>query len=84
MIFVLTESLMNGTVTMSVITTGVQAGDFEQAKAKIKDLPNVRSFATIKTDNSEVFQFVMYSAKPGDPFAFPCHGNMSNKPLTII
>lgn len=47
MLFILNESLMNGTVTMSVSTTGIKADSFNEAKKKVKALPNVKNVEII-------------------------------------
>jgi hypothetical protein len=78
MMFLLTESILNGTVTMSVHGVAVDAPDFASAKAKLKAMPNMVN-AAIHTDSDEVFSF---SIPQQDVFG--CFGHMENKPLKVI
>jgi tRNA/tmRNA/rRNA uracil-C5-methylase (TrmA/RlmC/RlmD family) len=53
MIFVLNEAVMNGTVTMKTIITGVEGSSFEVARAKLKTKLATLSNVTIKEDSAE-------------------------------
>lgn len=74
--YLLTEQIMNGTITMQIISTGVEADIFGYAIAKIKDLPNFVK-ATIHTENDLEFSYSIAGQ-------FPCYGRMENKVLKII
>ena len=76
MIFILTEQVFNGTVTMSVIPTGVEADSFKEAVNKIKD--KLKSIPhEIKRDDDDVFRY----STEGD---FPLVGYVTKKPLEIL
>jgi hypothetical protein len=55
MIFILTESIMNGTVTMNIITTGIDADSFMDAKKKVKNLPNFYKATILKETEQELY-----------------------------
>ncbi len=77
MIFILTESVMNGTVTMDIITSGIEADTWEEARAVLKSLPGVRS-ADIRTDdNTEVTYYK-------DAMTLGVQGIMKNEPLNMV
>lgn len=74
--YLLTEQIMNGTVTMQIISTGIEAETFEDAIAKVKHLPNFGK-ATIHTENNLIFDYSIYGQAQ-------CYGRMENKILRII
>ena len=76
-VFILKESVMNGTVTMEVFVTGIKADTFEQAIKKVKSLKNV-STAVIKNETDECFEFIISNE------TFPTWGCIKNEPLRII
>jgi len=74
--FLLTEQIMNGTVTMEIISTAINTETFQQAIEKIKLLPNFdKAIITQKTD--KMFTYYMKGE-------FPCYGKMENKQIKII
>ena len=75
--FILKESVMNGTVTMEVFVTGIKADTFEQAIEKVKSLKNF-SAAVIKSETNECFEFTISNE------TFPTWGCLKNEPLKII
>jgi hypothetical protein len=74
--YILTEQIMNGTVTMQIISTGVEAETFEDAIIKIKNLPNFPIMTIQKENNSEFSYYISGQ--------FPCFGRMENKILRVI
>jgi len=74
MIFILKESIMNGTVTMFTKTTGIEANTFEEAKEKVKLLPNVIN----KFDVIEKEDLISIKLKPEFIESYPCYGTMDN------
>jgi hypothetical protein len=74
--YLLTEQIMNGTITMQIISTGIEAETFEDAIIKIKNIPNL-SRATILTENDLEFNYFITGR-------FLCYGRMENKILHII
>jgi hypothetical protein len=78
MIFVLTERIMNGTVTMGVMTTGVEENTFEAAINKVKNLKNFSS-AIINEETEHVFTYHI-----NNDSGFPVYGLLDDKPLKII
>ena len=74
--YLLTEQIYNGTVTMSIISTGVLADTWEEAKEKVKNMQNM-SRATIIEDTDVVISYRIEQR-------FPCYGRMENKALAVI
>jgi hypothetical protein len=82
MIFLLNESVMNGTVTMKVISTGVEAPTFAEAVAKVKNLETFRSLlkVEIREDSSERFSYIIL----GQEGPFNVWASMDNKELQVV
>ena len=79
MIYILIEHVMNGTVTMNTITTGVEAETFKDAIEKVKGMEGFRKFKpeiNKETDKEFEFQF------PNQDL--PVWGGMTDKPIKII
>lgn len=85
MLFLLNEQIMNGTVTMSILSTGVEAKDFSGAKDKIKaNIDAAKKAAdeficSVHQDTDTEFSYTI-----GALTQFPCYGRMENKPLRVI
>jgi hypothetical protein len=86
MLFLLNEQIMNGTVIMSILSTGVEAPGFEGAKEKIR-----ANIAAAKKASDEEFRCDIhqdtdseFSYTIGAFTHFPCYGRMENKPLRVI
>ena len=77
MIYILEESVMNGTVTMSTIVTGVESDTFAGAVAVVKALPKFQS-TWIHCDSPLAFK---YTIPGGD---FPVYGQMTPEPLRML
>ncbi len=75
--YLLVEQIMNGTVTMQIISTGIETQTFEDAIMKVKNLPNF-SKASIHTENDSEFTYSIGNQQ------FPCYGRMENNVLKII
>jgi hypothetical protein len=73
MIYILTQQFMNGTVTMGITTLGIEAGNFEEAKGKVKKLSGMAK-ATVTEDDEETLCFCLPEVI----------GTMENTPLNII
>jgi len=73
MIFILTEQMMNGTVTMRIFTSGIEADSFEEAKDILKQFPKMKT-ACITQDDRQNFNFHLQNMI----------GTMKNMPLKII
>jgi hypothetical protein len=73
MIFVVTEQVMNGTVTMAVITSGIEAETFHDA---VEILKQQRGFdkAIIKEETPEEFVYNLPQ----------CFGIMKSEPLRML
>jgi hypothetical protein len=76
MLFALSEQMMNGTVTLSVVVSAVEADTFPKAIAKIKAQPGFTGAQVVQEDHS-VFS---YSIKG----SFSVYGRMTEEPLKII
>jgi hypothetical protein len=83
--YILTEQVMNGTVTIETITMLVDAPDFQSAKDKMKALLEIKKVewrgkfsVSFFYDTDDLFQ---YSIKGGK---FPTYGRMENKQPTIL
>jgi hypothetical protein len=76
MIYILTEQVMNGTVTMKSNTTLIEADNFDSAYKKLQGLPNWNMATNIyDTDNH-----VGYTIS-GDML---CYGTLYKKPARVI
>jgi len=80
MIFVLRESIMNGTVTMQTIVTGVRAKTFDNAKTKVlKTLNKAHKGKWVdKTIYNDDFRFLLTGS------AMPVYGVLDKKPLRFF
>lgn len=78
MIYLLTEQVMNGTVTMDIITTGIEADSFDEAFEKLTHFENWHMATNITKDDKAV-SFSMPTPSGG----FGIGGLMKNKPLKI-
>jgi len=74
--YILVEQIMNGTVTMQIVSTGIDAPTFEEAIKKVKNMKNFGK-ATITSETDKIFHFVLQGN-------FPCYGTMENKVLELI
>jgi len=78
-IFTLTEKVMNGTVTMDVITTIYQAENFGAVVDKLKNnLNKLKENVSIEEDNDQMFSYTIGSQ------TFPVWGYITNEEETII
>jgi hypothetical protein len=67
---------MNGTTTMQIISTGVDAKDFEEAILKVKNLANFqKENILLETENEFVYKIAG---------KFRCLGKITSTPLNII
>jgi hypothetical protein len=76
MIFILNESVING--SMNVFTTGIEADSFEAAKKKVKQFSNFHSAAVIDDETKHLFIYHIDNGK------FPVHSFLNNVPLKVI
>lgn len=82
MIFILTEQVMNGTVTTSTIVTGIEADSFAQAVDILKQQPGMVNITVTK----ETEQEFSYHMKSDLQMRYNLYvtGNMNYKPLTFL
>ena len=76
--YILTEQIMNGTVTMKVITSLVEAETFDGAKEKVKDAIAHLQKLTVDGDTQKLFSYYITGS------AHSTHGVMCNEPATFI
>lgn len=76
MIFIVTEHIMNGSVTMDTMVTGVEADNFDAAVEKLKAHPEV-SRAKIIVNSEDDFQYRIAGE-------FPVWGRITDNPLTML
>lgn len=74
MIFILTEKIMNGTVTMDIITTLMEAPTWEVAFEKLTKFPNWK-LAEDLTQNDD---FISYR------IGMSCWGQLSKKSAKVM
>ena len=74
--YCLIERVMNGTVTVATCPIGIEAQTFDEAKGKVKGLLSAVS-ALVETDDATCLSYVI-------PGVFPCHGVLTNKPMTLL
>ena len=72
-IYLLIEKIMNGTVTMEIITTGVEARSFTEAKEIVRNMQNFH-LATLIVDDNDTLAYHI------DPII----GTMKREPLKIV
>ena len=76
MIYILKESMMNGTVTIDTYTTGIEADSFPEAIKRVLALPNMNAAKNIKeTINDISFNFDGH---------FPVYALMDSTPLKVL
>jgi len=77
MIYILTEEILNGTVTMDIVIKGIEAECFEDAKSEFK-----KRFG----DKIEIYreddEYLSYSVPQNG--IFKVEGRMKNKALELI
>lgn len=73
MIFLLTEQVMNGTVTMSVHTTLIDAPNWEGAVDKLRSLPNWNKITDISAQSDGIVYWVGNT-----------RGHLCKKPAEVI
>ena len=84
MIYILTEQIMNGTVTIDTSVTGIEAVDFEEAKHKLKVAAGDNGIGEHgvemenERDADDGFRYVIRGG------TFPVVGRLSNKPLRML
>jgi hypothetical protein len=79
MILILTEQPMNGSKSMAVYTTGVEADSFKEAVARVKNAGAEKNLKpVIHSDNDAEFSFTI----PSD--MFPIFGVMRNSALKML
>ena len=80
MIFILNESVLNGTVTMSNIITGIEAENFIEACDKVKTFKAfTEGKVTINRENYNEFQFEILQESNWNVFC-----KMKNEELKIL
>lgn len=80
MIFILNESLLNGTVTMSNIITGIEAENFIEACDKVKTFKAFTDgFVKIIKENYNEFKFEILQESNWNVFC-----EMKNEELKIV
>ena len=78
MIYLLTEQVMNGTVTMDIMTTGIEADSFDAAFEKLTHFENWHLATNIQKDDKQVSYVI-----PDTADGFGVGGSMKNEPLRI-
>ena len=89
--YILTEQIMNGSVTMNVSSTIVDAPDFQTAKELLKNLPTLQSpdkrEISIHADDDQDFSFTIstISTEENDfSSGFSVYGHMKNEEAKVI
>ena len=78
MIYLLTEQVMNGTVTMDITTTGIEAESFGAAFEKLTHFKNWHLAVNIQKDDKQVSFDI-----PDPAGGFGVWGSMKKEPLEI-
>lgn len=76
--YLLTEQLMKGTVTMQTFPIGIDTPTFAEAVIKVKTSKYFSS-ATIQVDNEYGFNYII-----SKPDYYTLHGRLENRPLDVI
>ena len=78
MIFILNEQIMNGTTTMSIMATGIEADSFRIAVDRLKASAVIQNLIlTIVSDDLKIFSYSIAGQ-------FPIFGKMDSNPLKVI
>ena len=80
-IYILEEHFMNGTVTLSVKATGIEADSFEEAIREFMKHANHAERLTIHKNDGESFTFSMAQEKD---IPYSCSGRIDPEPLRIM
>lgn len=80
MIFVLTDQIMNGTVTIQTHSSGIEAESFEKAKDKLKAFENFSTDFKITRETEEEIHYV--STYPNEHHLTVC-GHMNNQEFEV-
>ena len=78
MIYLLTEQVMNGTITKDIITTGIEAESFDAAFEKLTHFENWGQAVNVAKDDKQVSYTI-----PGSSGGFGVWGLMKNEPLRV-
>ena len=78
MIYLLTEKVMNGTVTMDIIATGIEAESFDAAFEKLTHFENWHTATNILEDDKQVSYTL-----PDPAGGLGIWGSMKKEPLKI-
>lgn len=79
MYYILNEQLLNGTVTMDIWSTIVEADSFPEAIEKLKD-----TFKSSIDNIRETEDSFSFNVPQPDNTPFTVYGRMSNKTVSII
>ena len=79
-IYLLVNSVRNGTVTMDTMISGVEAKDFDEAKEKIKKMPKVPDEKEWSINEKSI----SFNVEQDDGSIFKVYCEMKNEPLKII
>ena len=80
MIYLLTEKVMNGTVTMDIIATGIEAESFDAAFEKLTHFENWHTATNIQKDDKQIG----YTICPAIAGGFGIYGSMKKESLKIM
>ena len=78
MIYLLTEKVMNGTVTMDIIATGIEAESFDAAFEKLTHFENWHTATNIRKDDKQISYTI-----PDPVDGFSVYGSMKKESLKI-
>ena len=78
MIYLLTEKVMNGIVTMDIIATGIEAESFDAAFEKLTHFENWHLAINIQKDDERVYYTI-----PDPVDGFGVYGSMKKEALKI-
>ena len=81
-IFLVVNSIMNGTVTMSNYIDGLEAINFAQAKKKLLNI--IKKNKTVIENQYNGSDGFSFSVKQPDETMLECHCELQKKPLRMI
>lgn len=79
MIYVLTEQFMNGTVTINVHISGIEADSFAAACKKLREFENWHLAENITQTANEI----SYTIPSTEGYGLSCFGRMDDEPLKV-
>jgi len=85
MIYLINEQVLNGTVTISINSMGVEANNFQEAVKKLKNSETFKNgICKIMYENDEEITYSVPQEENEKGFRYSVYGTMKNKQIKLI